>query len=60
MEKINPDNIINPPCAECNQQKDNLESCHVCNAPICKECLDENGAYTYPDSKPYCSSHQPN
>lgn len=33
--------------------------CHVCGIFVSKEELDENAAYTYPDNKPYCPSHQP-
>ncbi len=41
----------NPPTAS--------EHCHACQAAICKDCLQENAAYTYPDNLPYCPAHQP-
>jgi hypothetical protein len=33
--------------------------CHVCGTLVDKDELDENGAYTYPDNKPYCANHYP-
>jgi hypothetical protein len=39
--------------------KEKTLPCHVCGTLITVEELDENGAYTYPDNKPYCEAHQP-
>jgi len=49
-------------CASCHLQMFPIvtEYCHICKTPICKDCLEENAAYTYPDNQPYCPSHQSN
>lgn len=48
-------------CASCNLEASAkvMEHCHECKAPICKDCMQENLPYTYPDNLPYCPAHQP-